>query len=260
VDDGRRCLDFLRRHAHALARRVEPLPYGYALLNDELPRVWDLNVVWVDDAAAGAEAILSDAERVLGGAGLAHRQIELPDAAAGRRLQRAFARAGYGSSEHVIMALRRPEALRSSEVGVEELTPEDAAAWTADEIRRSRVPAPDEEECREVGRLKLLLAEHGARFFGVCRGGAVVSACDLYVREGIGQIEDVRTLEEHRGGGLGRAVTAHAAREALCAGCELVFLVAETDDWPKELYARLGFEPVARSWLFRRLPATRART
>jgi predicted N-acetyltransferase YhbS len=34
-----------------------------------------------------------------------------------------------------------------------------------------------------------------------------------------------------------------AAREA---GADFVFLVADADDWPKEWYARLGFEPIGR--------------
>jgi hypothetical protein len=28
------------------------------------------------------------------------------------------------------------------------------------------------------------------------------------------------------------------------AGCELIFLVAEADDWPRLLYGRLGFVPI----------------
>jgi hypothetical protein len=31
---------------------------------------------------------------------------------------------------------------------------------------------------------------------------------------------------------------------------DLTFLLAEEDDWPKELYRRLGFEPVGRIWDF----------
>jgi hypothetical protein len=45
-----------------------------------------------------------------------------------------------------------------------------------------------------------------------------------------------------------------AARAARARGCDLVFLVADEADWPKELYARLGFEPLTRFWSFLRRP------
>jgi hypothetical protein len=35
---------------------------------------------------------------------------------------------------------------------------------------------------------------------------------------------------------------------------ELLFIVADDNDWPKDLYARLGFEPVGRTRAFHRLP------
>ena len=35
-------------------------------------------------------------------------------------------------------------------------------------------------------------------------------------------------------------------------GTELVFIVADDDDWPKDLYGRLGFEPIGRAWVVHR--------
>jgi hypothetical protein len=37
-----------------------------------------------------------------------------------------------------------------------------------------------------------------------------------------------------------------AAGEARAEGADLVFLVADGDDWPKELYRKLGFDTVGR--------------
>ena len=69
------------------------------------------------------------------------------------------------------------------------------------------------------------------------------------------QIEDVGTLGGYRGRGLARAVVLRALAEAGAAGCDLVFLEADEDDWPKELYRRLGFEPIGRIFAFLRKPA-----
>jgi hypothetical protein len=36
------------------------------------------------------------------------------------------------------------------------------------------------------------------------------------------------------------------------AGHELTFLWADEDDWPRELYRKLGFAVIGRRWRFRR--------
>ena len=41
------------------------------------------------------------------------------------------------------------------------------------------------------------------------------------------------------------------AREA---GTRHVLIVADEDDWPKELYERVGFDRIGRTWLFIREP------
>ena len=37
-----------------------------------------------------------------------------------------------------------------------------------------------------------------------------------------------------------------AVDAAVAAGHELVFLVADADDWPRDLYAKLGFREIGR--------------
>ena len=74
--------------------------------------------------------------------------------------------------------------------------------------------------------------------------------CELYVRGSMAQIEDVNTLEEFRNRGLGRAVVQRAADDARTRSAETVFLHALDDDWPKELYAKLGFDPIGYVWSF----------
>ena len=39
------------------------------------------------------------------------------------------------------------------------------------------------------------------------------------------------------------------------ADATLVFLVADDGDWPKELYAKLGFDPIGAVWAFVKDPA-----
>jgi ribosomal protein S18 acetylase RimI-like enzyme len=84
-----------------------------------------------------------------------------------------------------------------------------------------------------------------ARVFAALDDGLPVAVACLYQEGPVAQVEDVATLPEHRGRGLARAVVSRCVAEARSAGAELVFLVADDDDWPKALYAKLGFEAVA---------------
>lgn len=36
----------------------------------------------------------------------------------------------------------------------------------------------------------------------------------------------------------------------LAAGADLIWLATDEDDWPKELYAKLGFRPIGRIFTF----------
>ena len=74
--------------------------------------------------------------------------------------------------------------------------------------------------------------------------GGIASYAGLYLDGTVGQIEDVATLPTYRDRGLARAVVLRAVAEARQAGAELVFLVAAEEDWPKELYRRLGFDAI----------------
>jgi GNAT superfamily N-acetyltransferase len=75
--------------------------------------------------------------------------------------------------------------------------------------------------------------------------GAVVSFCDLRMMrvgdELLAQVEDVVTTPEHRGHGYARNIVAHAVQTAQAAGADRIWLEADRDDWPRELYSRMGF-------------------
>ena len=94
----------------------------------------------------------------------------------------------------------------------------------------------------------------GDRWFVAPAGGDPASACRLLARDSIGQVEDVGTLPEARNQGLARAVTLAAARASEEDGNELTFLAAAADDWPRLLYARLGFDEIGQLHAFRRRP------
>lgn len=252
-----RTLAFERELVASVSTRLVSFTRGTAYLNDGYPERWDSNFLWVDrvdrvddvDDAAGAE-LAAEADRVLGEAGLAHREIRVDDDAYGTSVAADLGRAGYGGDRLVVMALRRPADRPAPSAAAEEV--DLATLRPALEIVLRREPwATTEEVVRALADFRGELQRHaGARFFCARIDGEIAGMCELYVRGSIAQIEDVNTLEEFRDRGLARAVVLRATDEARAAGAELVFLHALDDDWPKKLYAKLGFDPIGYVWSF----------
>jgi GNAT superfamily N-acetyltransferase len=88
----------------------------------------------------------------------------------------------------------------------------------------------------------------GTRCFVAALDGRDVASATLFSDGTIAQIENVGVLTSARGHGLGRAVVAAAIDAAVAAAHELVFIGGDDDDWPKDLYARMGFRPIGRTW------------
>jgi ribosomal protein S18 acetylase RimI-like enzyme len=223
-------------------------PLGVGVLTPELSLRHDSNYLFVERAGDAQEAV-DEADRILGGAGHTHRMIVTFEEKVGARLRPQFQELGWQTQRHVFMVQRR-EPEKDADVSVVTEVDESALrpgrAWMI-----ATYPWGTEEVARQLLDAKILIARRAdTRFFGVEADGQIVAWTDLYLAGGVAQIEDVATLPGHRGKGYATAVVLRAAEEARRAGAELVFLVADDEDWPKALYARLGFDPVGLSYKF----------
>lgn len=255
-----RTIAFERDVVARVSTRLVPFAWGTAYLNDGYRERWDSNFLWVDGAVAGAGELAAEADRVLGEAGLTHREIRVDDDVYGRAIAAELARVGYAGDRLLVMALRHPPDRPATpgaavEVDLHTLRP-------ALETVLGREPwATSGEIVRALADFRGELARHaGARFFCARVDGEIASMCELYAHGPIAQVEDVNTLEEFRNRGLARAVVLCAADQALAGGAELVFLHALDDDWPKALYAKLGFDPIGHVWSFVRPSAPPAKS
>jgi ribosomal protein S18 acetylase RimI-like enzyme len=79
-----------------------------------------------------------------------------------------------------------------------------------------------------------------------------VAFAQLQQDDAAAEITHVYVHPEHRGGGLGTALT-RAAIEA-AGDVRDLWIVADDEGRPKELYARLGFRPAWTVMRFLRLP------
>lgn len=225
-----------------------PSPLGFGVLTPELALRHDSNFLFLERAADADEAI-AEADRVLGGAGLDYRVIVTFDQALGERLRPTFHALEWRTQRHIFMVQRRePEKTADLSI-VQEVDEAALRPGRTREILAQPWGRPDVAE--QLLDAKVLLGKRAeTRFFGVDLDGEIVSWTDLYVAQGVGQIEDVATVESHRGKGYATAVVLRAAEEGRKAGADLIFLVADGEDWPKRFYATLGFDEISSLYRF----------
>lgn len=226
-------------------------PLGLALGGPEVPRAHMLNMLWVTTRSATPTAVLAALEQTQGD--LAHRKAEVADDTLGAALAAPVRDAGYSTKRFVWMARHRPH----------DRAPVGGLARETDAASHTMVEAATTAELPHGGERAVVdqLAEARARLRGAATTRYFVASADgvdaahatLVAGDGVAQLEDVGTLEAHRRRGLARAVCTTAV-DAATAGT-LVFVVAEADDWPRELYAKLGFDAVGHTWAFVKDPA-----
>jgi GNAT superfamily N-acetyltransferase len=246
MSEFERAFALMDRLDELTAERFEPTPFGPVVVHSRLNRVHDLNFLRaVQPGDATAEALAAEAERVQGTAGIAHRRVNIRDDALRARLEPEFVRLGWQPERFVLMVLRR-EPDRPAEQEVHEVDEPTMRPLWADTIR-AEPHGKDERLVHQIlEHRRDVCAAMPTHLFAAEADGRLVAHAELYSYEGVGQIEDVVTLEPYRGRGLARALVLRAADESRAAGNNLTFLVADADDWPRRLYERLGFQTIGR--------------
>jgi ribosomal protein S18 acetylase RimI-like enzyme len=237
VDQFTRAWEFDRELQERGAARVRRFDRGAALYTDSLPRVYDCNFVRVDDVdGLSAGAIEALAEELQGE--LRHRKLVLPPA--GAEAAEELAGRGWSLSRIATMEYAGP-AEREGVAAAAELVDPRAIRGAREDALANR----DHDLQRQVARYtERLAAANDGQVFAAFADGEVGAFCALFERDGIGEIDEVTTLERHRRRGLGNAVVEAALRASLASKNDLTFLNADTGDWPRRWYERLGFREV----------------
>lgn len=236
-------LAFLREsYRRRVAHRI-PVPWGEVLVTDDLPLVYDLNLALVERWDGDAVSLAVEVERASAAAGFRHRKAIVLDQELAARLAPGLPVPSWvWHVRNLVMVLRRASG-PPSDPGV------DVREVAVDDFVRAREPLRrasgefDEETARQLGELARRVDATGtARFFVAVVDGLAASSCQL-LRDGVvAQIEDVETYPQYRNRGLARAVVRRAVEEAARDGARITFLLADEDDWPQQLYRKLGFE------------------
>ncbi|MDQ4058120.1 MAG: GNAT family N-acetyltransferase [Actinomycetota bacterium] len=278
MSDLRRALDFMTWVENRCATRIEPWRWGEVVFNDDFPRVYDFNFLRIDGVPDDFDftELMDQAFRLHTAAGHKHRKVVVEDEAMGRSLQTRFGSGGWDAAELLVMIYRGagsagpqgkrgagsagPQGKRGNqmsppaddrvrELSLSELRELRSASFASGPI------AHDPEAFRQLLDKDAVYLEAGnARYIAALVEGRAVCSADLYSDGATAQIEAVLTLEPFRKRGLATAVVKAAVATALAEGHDFVFLIADAGDWPKDMYARMGFQPVGICWDFTKSP------
>ena len=250
ADDPReRVLAWIRHEPEALCDRIDAWTHGSVYRSSRYPRYSNLNIVRVaDDPGLDATTLAAFVERSLGG--LEVYRVEFDDAAEAEPLRRDMEGLGFLSMR--LMWLRFEGLSPEPGAGVTEVPYDEVeplrAAWQGEGY-----PGVDSTEylaqSREV-RLSL-----GVRTLAMYDGSRPVAFAGLEPGHGEFEIAALYVAPEYRGQGRGTALTL----AAIAGGgpARDIWICADDEDRPKELYQRLGFRPVATTTRFMRLPGLR---
>jgi GNAT superfamily N-acetyltransferase len=225
-------------------------PFGEAFLSPALPRAYVLNSLHVD-AELDADRLVAALDDLY--PSYLHRRAVVARFDIGARLAPALRRRRWLVERDVYMTLQR-ERDRAAAPGLAREA--DVATLQAAEAAtiREEPYGRDEDVVRQLVAMRAALADAvpTARFFVGAADGVDAAVTTLYSDGVVAQVEDVATLRDYRRRGLARATVSAAIDAAVEMGHELVFIVADDEDWPKDLYGRIGFDPVGRAWSFTR--------
>jgi len=243
----------------ALGNEVIDGPQVCFVRNTEVPDVYDANHVRYVRARTPKEigAVLERADEVL--AASRHRQF-LIDPETPPSFEARLAMEGYECNFEMAMVLEGELTAHPTPRGVSIRPVQSEADWVAleklfranheEEGRRSDRDALSPEVTRQV--VVACKARKAATFYVASIRG---TDCGYFSSwpgtNGMAKVEDLFTLADFRHRGIATALIHHCVEDARARGAREVQISARVDDTPKEMYAALGFRPLAvlRSYL-----------
>ena len=243
TDERAAAVAFGRETLRRCADRTDEWEHGILLRTPSLEQVWTINSA-IAVGPPPPELSFGDVDALL------HREypgryssVVLEEGAPAEAIEAGARGRGWRIEHELYMALHR-DADRGGDVSVvREVEAAEAHGlierWNAEELADH-----DDEELRQVGEYndrewrarptRTLVTEDG------------LATTRVFAEDDVAQIEAVYTAPEARGRGYARSLLTRAIEIAREGDPQLIFIVADDDDTPKELYARLGFDPLAR--------------
>ena len=216
---------------------IEPWEHGLVVRATRFPDYYDFNLVRVDeDPGMSAEELAAFADEALDA--YAHRRLDLEfEPAAAERLRAGFDRLGWLSERLVWMrheAPLPPGATLDTEQVHYDVVQHLRVAW-----HREDFPGMDPSaylvQAREVAQ------RLGVQVLAAFADGRPVAFAQLERLGDRAELNQLYVLPEYRGAGRGTALTRAAIQAA--GNVRELWIVADDEGRPKQLYQRLGFHP-----------------
>jgi ribosomal protein S18 acetylase RimI-like enzyme len=226
---------------------VEPWEHGAVARATRHPTYWDYNVVRVEeDIAMTADEVVQVADELLDG--LAHRRVGFEFAARGEPIRQELERRGWETTRLVWMLHAGPSPAQTG-LDVEQVHYDTVRhlrlAWLNEDF-------PTVDVTEHIEEAKEVDMKRDPQVFAAFEDDRPIGFTQLERARGSAEISSVYVDREHRGKGLGTAMTKAAIGAA--GDVDDLWIVADDEDRPKHLYARLGFSAAWRLVDLLRLP------
>jgi len=234
----------------SLADEVLTTPPGWGVRTHALRLVWTLNQLHIADPISVTEVLaLADRHQ----ADLPYRHIVVADDPTAHQLELHLETGSWKVDREVLMVLMAPPTREIDASRVIELDENEMLAL----MRRWHIEEHSDITIEGLSQLEAFNRREGrlwneSRFGAIGDGGVPAAITKLRLDGTTGWVEDVYTVPEERGRGIARMLVTHVTGLARSAACDLTFIVADDNDWPKHLYAEIGFRPVGKRWIFHR--------
>ena len=178
------------------------------------------------------------------------RKIELMDDEKRERPPPEFRALGWLAQCDIVMVAHRPpdedaDTSAAEQVELSDLIPVWQESWSTDP------DILDEDVVRQLTENRhVMMGAVRTRASSQPAPTASSGASASSIHGKTAQIENVFTLERLRRRGLSRATVSLALETARSEDHDLIFLLADREDWPQRFYERLGFETIGQIWEF----------
>lgn len=94
-------------------------------------------------------------------------------------------------------------------------------------------------------RGKVYISDKGVNSYVCYHNGHIVGNCDLFLYKGVAKIEDFAVIPAYQHRGYGTTILKELINIAIKENSHTIYLVADEEDTPKEMYKKIGFNKKA---------------
>lgn len=113
------------------------------------------------------------------------------------------------------------------------------------EILGSSEAMEDFTICKIKRKSEVYAAPDNKLYWYICYyNGLPIGSCELFINGDVAKIEEFTVLDDYQRKGFGTSILKHLLEQAYKQGVQTAYLVTDSDDTAKDMYAKCGFTKV----------------